>query len=109
MLNISRNDDEETVREILKMNVLEIIDDDGSEIAKKRKESVAIFNNQVWELLSITVTQRPNPRNDLRVSYSSIFISTYISFKITETEQKITVEQNLLKTLGRFKLLFEKP
>ena len=95
MLNISRNDDEETVREILEMNVLEIIDDDGSEIAKKRKESVAVFNNQVWELLSITVTQRPNPRNDLRVSYSSIFISTYISFKITETEQKITVEQNL--------------
>ena len=81
MLNISRNDDEETVREILEMNVLEIIDDEGSEVAKKRKESVAVFNNQVRELRTIRVIQRPNPRNDLRVSYSSIFISTCISFE----------------------------
>ena len=91
------------------MNVLEIIDDDGSEIAKKRKESVAIFNNQVWELLSITVIQRPNSRNDLRVSYSSIFISTCISFKNHGNRAKFTVEQNLFKTFGRFKLLLEKP
>ena len=63
---ISRNDDEETVREILEMNVLEIIDDEGSEVAKKRKESVAVFNNQVRELRTIRVIQRPNPRNDLR-------------------------------------------
>ena len=65
-MQISRNDDEETVREILEMNVLEIIDDEGSEVAKKRKESVAVFNNQVRELRTIRVLQRPNPRNDLR-------------------------------------------
>ena len=48
------------------MNVLEIIDDEGSEVAKKRKESVAVFNNQVRELRTVRVIQRPNPRNDLR-------------------------------------------
>ena len=79
---ISRTDDEETVREILEMNVLEIIDDEGNELAKKRKESVAVFNNQVWELLSVRVIERRNPRNDLRVSYSRIFISTCVSFQV---------------------------
>ena len=38
-----------------KQNVMELLeikdDDENSEVGKERKESVAIFNNQVWWLL----------------------------------------------------------